>query len=214
MSGSEPAYQKLASLWKRSWERNGWTAAVIGEQMARKHPFSRLIYEKTRRFPSHNGRNYEAGCWVRWAAAAASATLIDAPVVMADTDVINYGLTPEQLSQHKLGDFHVLDRFGVPCMVYMTPRGAEWFVEQIVAVQFPADRNHYSDMLFMIEEFIGKKHEKVQHGPWLCYAYGDNNFPDWQKAPCVHFSAGACRGQGDVKLNTVRSHIQNGVQAS
>ena len=212
MAGAEPSYQQLAQVWKRSWVANGWTSAIVGMQHANRHPFGRLIQQKVRLFPTHNGHNYETGCWVRWAAAANVAKMINKPVVMADTDVINYALKPEALDGLQ-GDVHVLDRFGVPCLVYLTPAGAEWLTEQIMAMSLPPDRSHYSDMLFFIEELVGKKNPKVTHGPWLCYAYGDTNFPDWEKAPTIHFAAGACRGQGPKKLNTVLGHVQNGIQA-
>lgn len=205
MASSEPAYQQLARMWKESWAKHGWTPTVVSHNLARAHPYYKMINSKVRAYPSHNGRNYETGCWVRWAAAAAACKKLNSPIIMSDTDVMNYGFTPEATRGFG-ADIQVLDRFGVPCMVYLTPEGAERLLAMIMEHRLPPNVSHWSDMHFFIEILL--KEGKIHHGPWACYQYGDDNFPDWKTAPCVHFAAGACRGQGQQKLNVINSYIR------
>jgi hypothetical protein len=192
MMHCEAGYQDLLRHWKATWTAQGWDASVIGHGHAKPHPFYRPLDSKVRTYPTSNGKNYESGCWLRWLAAAECAKKLNGPVLMADSDVIPYSFTPAMTDELNK-DVHVLDRFGVPCLVYLTPLGAQHIAELAMAYNPPPGKTHVSDM-----------------GPWWCYQYGDNNFPDWKTAKAVHFSASACRGQGEHKINTIRAHVHQG----
>lgn len=208
MAHSEAGYQQLLHIWKTRWTSQGWDAAVVGMRHARPHPFYKPLSSKVRTYPTSNGLNYEEGCWIRWLAAAECAKKLKGPVVMADSDVIPYNFHPEDTAGFDQ-DVHVLDRFGVPCMVYVTPEGAEHIASLAMSYNPPPGTTHVSDMIFFIEELV--THGLVHHGPWYCYLYGDNNFPDWRTAKAVHFSASACRGHGQHKVSTVMAHVHGNI---
>lgn len=201
MAGAEAAFQEIIKIWKAMWTSMGWKATVVGNPHATPHPFYRPLVSRVSTFRSCNGRNYETGCWVRWLAAAKLAERLGKPIVVADSDVMPRGLKPADTAVLDK-PVHVLDRHGVPCLVYLTPEGGRQIVNWMMAYSPPADLNQVSDMMFFLQDL--KDGKKVEHGPYWCYLYGDKNHPEWEQAKAWHFAAAACRGTGSHKLEVIK----------
>jgi hypothetical protein len=204
MAGAEPAFQEIIKIWKAKWTMMGWNAEVVSKPHATCHPFYHPLVSRVSTYRTSNGRNYETGCWVRWLAASKLADRLGQPIVVADSDVMPRDLKPADTKA--LSDpVHLLDRHGVPCLVYLTPEGGRKIVNWMMAYQPPADLTQVSDMMFFLQDL--KDGNKVKHGPHWCYLYGDKNNPEWQNAKAWHFAAAACRGTGQHKLDTIKKCV-------
>jgi len=207
LSGREPDWQELLGLWTKSWQDKGFQPRVIGMPIARLHPLFRPAYSKARSLPTCNPVEYEAGCWIRWLAAAKVAHATQKPLLMSDSDVMNFGLKPSEFNGCK-DDIVILDRDRVCCLVYLTPRGAERVVEAFMAYRPSDGCSQVSDMLFWFETFSRKL--PVPSGVGLrtniCMDYDYVKKSPQNRPPCVHFSAKSCTGGRTPKSDAVKHY--------
>lgn len=89
----------LLNLWRESWAAAGWEPRVLGVGDAKPWPGYARFLAKAEFFCSHsvNPMGYQLACIERWMAVSRQPLLRQAPVVMADWDVINYGFTPARV---------------------------------------------------------------------------------------------------------------------
>lgn len=207
LKGREPDWQELLELWKTSWKSHGFTPAVIGTRSAKLHPLFWPAYSKARSLPTSNPVDYETGCWIRWLAAAKVASMTRKPLLMSDSDVINFGLSPKEFDGCK-DDIVILDRDRVCCLVYLSPRGAERVVESFMSYQLPEGCSHVSDMFFWWEVFSKKLPTPPGVGfrTNICMDYDYLKKSPEYRPPCVHFSAKSCSGGRTPKSDAVRRY--------
>lgn len=169
---------ELINLWIDSWKTRGWNPVVIDQKQACTHknwvPFNA---GKIHSLPTRNPLAYERACWHRWFAFEQMGG-----GVMSDYDVMNNGLTPDEVI---IGHPLILEQHRVPCVVAADANGAKLITDHIMSHQ-PAPRDgHYSDMLM----FIDSKWPHIK----ICKEPGQG---DWKKAKLIHFSARACQELG------------------
>lgn len=112
---SDKEQRPLIALWKRSWEKYGWTATVLEEVDVRGHPRFEFFNQQFRAKPGGGyGTDYITAVFMRWLAAAHYAKQHDGAVMLVDYDVMNYGFVPAKIAagtmkiycdEHPLGIF-------------------------------------------------------------------------------------------------------------
>lgn len=88
---------KLLALWKRSWEKHGFEAIVLGRMDAEKHPyfseFEAKLHELHQLISNKPLGRYGLSCWLRWLAYSAQ---VEEKFYVCDYDVINHNFYPTQ----------------------------------------------------------------------------------------------------------------------
>lgn len=99
---SDESQRKLIEVWRRSWEKAGWTATVLTESDCKTHPRYGFFREHFFAKPSEYPIDYTAACFMRWLAAAHFGALRSDVVMLTDYDVINYGFEPRPPEHGKM----------------------------------------------------------------------------------------------------------------
>lgn len=87
--GLEIANLPLVYLWQEMWQKLGWEAVILDENVARKHPDYTVMATAFSKFPSVNRQGYDAACFKRWLAME-----VVGGGFMSDYDTIGYTFTP------------------------------------------------------------------------------------------------------------------------
>jgi hypothetical protein len=207
LKAREYDWQLLLVQWEKSWKKFGFDPCIVGLPVARPHALFHPVYSKAKSMPTCNARDYEVGCWLRWLAAAEVARRTRKSVLVADSDVINFGITPAMCDAFK-EDITFLDSDRVCCLVHLTPRGAEQVVEGIMGYQVPEGRSHTSDMFFFWETMSKKlpTPHGVQVGPFLCEDYSYVRKDPTLKPLAIHFSSKSCPSGRTPKSSAVHAY--------
>lgn len=113
--------QRLISLWKHSWEINGFTAVITNKEFIESRKQDKAVKEFTDKissFPSVNGPGFDRSAFNRWISAYIIAKELNAKICTSECDVINYGYSPEMLAKLNPGNINIADRDGCPVLGY------------------------------------------------------------------------------------------------
>lgn len=174
---------ELISVWKRSWQKYGWTPVVIDENIAKQHPEFRRYFERIIQLPTVNPLAYETACYLRWLA-----MVVVGGGLMTDYDVMNYGFTPMNLlSAQKAKPLTFLSQH-VPCAVAGNEKAFQTVVD-LIQFYIPGPRDTYQDRAHVSDMLIIDAHKNhpafgLQH---TCREPSEAD-PAWKQAPLVHFS--------------------------
>lgn len=92
----------LIALWKKSWEKYGWTATVLEEADVKSHPRFEFFNEHFRAKPTEYGVPYTTACFMRWLAAHHYAAPRTGAIMLTDYDVVNHGFEPVEVEPGKM----------------------------------------------------------------------------------------------------------------
>jgi hypothetical protein len=173
----------LLDMWRRSWQKHGWAPTVLTEADYKDHPMLPAMRKRIATLPTVNGRDYEDRCYLRWLAFDTAA-----PGVFTDFDVMNYGMTPENVIRFPEGSgrIHAYSHNGPPNPgVFVADQsGIRALLNNILHGKAPIDhkirpgQQHVSDMYYFQE--LAEKHP----GKPLCV---NCSYEGWRKAPMVHW---------------------------
>ena len=90
----EDTQLRLIDIWQRSWKKHGWNPVILDETHARRHPRYAEFKRKFWELPTEYGHDYEGACFMRYVATSALGG-----GMLTDYDVINYGVTPENIAE-------------------------------------------------------------------------------------------------------------------
>ena len=194
-------HSALLNIWKSNWQKHGFRTIVCGKEMARKHPLYGPFVQKTRTFPTINGRQYEEACYIRWLAFEVMMDATDGRALMSDYDVYANGFNAEQhLGQEDIR-LHELTR--VPCLVEANRKGAAEIIAFIMSREMEPECGHYSDM------YAFKESNWPITG--FCQEHGEvRGAIPWEQAPAIHYASGAIQRAlpGADKINFIRGYIK------
>jgi hypothetical protein len=180
---------ELISLWADSWRTHGWEPEVLNVGDCRRHKrWHTFNLARSPVLKSKNPAGYDHWCWARWIALAAR----DGGL-MTDYDTINFGLRPEDLNPPSSPI--ILEQHRVPCAVITNAYFAEQIVELIFSHTAPMSGHHSDMFMFQASKWPHTRHCRQYLGV------------DWEDAPLVHFSTGACGGH-DKKCEAIKSVFQ------
>lgn len=198
MHGDFGHYDKLLRVWNTSWVDHQWCPRLVDPfECAKKHPLYQPFFNRCFSLPTCNPKDYEMSCWLRWPALAVVAKELSRPVLLVDSDVLNYGLLPLASPTQ---DITLLDGNCNACAVLVTPAGAERLVEQMFA--WNPKHEQASDMWFFSD--FATANPGLQSKPPICGEYRAH-YP-WQGLPLIHFATGACGGRGVAKERAISGY--------
>jgi hypothetical protein len=176
---------KLMLLWKRAWEKQGFTPIVLNENHASKHDLWQFFKRRIETLPSVNVPRYEFLCYARWMAMAAMGGGI-----MTDYDVQIYSV-PEELTPRRFSDQITLLQSHIPSVVIGSRTAYEDVVKQMLDykvtekdIEEEKKLPHVSDMYMFYRN--GIKYEKKE----IVKNFGDEG---WESAALVHFANSSLR---------------------
>lgn len=172
--------KELISRWESSWKQFGFNPVLLQECDSRKHHLFGEYNELIKGLPTINDPGWERHCWIRWLAYELSA-----PGMFTDWDVINYGLTPDEINEK---EWHLtsMDKTGT-AILYGSKLGIRAFVGIIpLATQLSykvlgANREHVEDMHLMKSHLLNGLRFVHPVG----FVYGESGY---QSAKVVHFT--------------------------
>ena len=188
----EDSQRHLIDIWQKSWKKAGWQPVVLSEYDVLTHPKFKHYKKKFWSLPTEYGHDYEAACFMRWAAVAHAGG-----GMMTDYDVINYGFTPRDADPERMQLFCDVE----PNRIYM---GAvlgiqEHFQEMAdIFADWTPDhhdinwgktwhgKQHCSDLSMLIRMLVSGTRAKP---PWLVKTSGCALYPHptWTTYPMVHY---------------------------
>lgn len=191
----DPATQwALIDVWRRSWEKAGWTAVVLMENdikpYERFHFFDEIFSAK----PTEYGQPFTKTCFMRYVAAYRYGSLRGIPVLLSDTDVINYGMEPLDVYPNELTIFCDEPPASVFCGAVMgVPQHFLDMAELFAAVApGPHDWNshancYHQDDLSLIARMMETK--TLPRPEFLVKRPGSAlfDYPSWRTSKLVHF---------------------------
>ncbi|MEI7532862.1 MAG: hypothetical protein WCK57_00700 [Verrucomicrobiae bacterium] len=179
--------EKTLTLWRESWEKNGWEPVVLNENDAGRHPLYGEFSRAVQAFPSVNGPGFDYHAFMRWLASAQIVSETGWGIVTTEPDVINYSMDPESLRSLGIPSGKCLFLSPVPAMVLGD--GFERFCQAVIAHTLQPEDSfdgnpHLSDQDFAfrygagVVEFLGENR-------YCAEAFqGDR----WKTSPCVHYA--------------------------
>ena len=192
-SGAEP----IIELWRTSWERNGWSCVILGEQDFLRLPFSQALDFAARRLPTVNNWIYERACYRRWLAMAGIGGGL-----MTDYDVINVGFTPQDLPAYK-GKMMRLNR-QAPCVVYGRTINFLQAVDMFISYT-PQSDDLFGDKMLVEDQTILNRYPHVADFHDLCSEW----LPDHSnKETLVHFCNRVVTEAGTNKEKAIRDFLE------
>ena len=114
-------YMMLLDLWKRSWEKQGFTCIITGKDFVSSRMNNEIVKkfcDKVESFPSVNFKGFDRACFMRWIAAYIVSSELNQPICTAEPDVINYSLTIGDINGISSDKFNIADRDGCPTFTY------------------------------------------------------------------------------------------------
>lgn len=191
---SEESQRSLIEIWKKSWEKYGWVATVLGEADVRTHPRFDFFYEHFSAKPSEYGVAYCNACWLRWLAAAHYAGPRSGHIMLTDYDVINHGFEPQKIDPYKL--MVLCDE--PPASVFMGAviGPAQNFLDMAeLFVSWQPDENdfnhhancyHQDDLTMLVRMFDSKTRPKPD---WMVKVPGSAlfDYSSWRTSKLVHY---------------------------
>ena len=160
---------KMIQRWKASFEKQGFSAKVVGLKEAKQHPEYDKLSQIIATLPTVNGTGFDAACFMRWLAFETVA-----PGLFVDYDMINYSLTPDQVPTGDLVNLTAM-------CIYATKKGLSEFIENIkqahlYVYNYP-NGPHISDIDLLMRTHTGFAYT-------LCDCSG---LPSEMTKPVVHF---------------------------
>lgn len=92
----------LIDVWRRSWQKAGWTPVVMTPADVVSHPRYEFFREHFEAKPTEYGVTYTAACFMRWLAAHHYGALRGIPIFLSDYDCINYSFPPQELRPNEM----------------------------------------------------------------------------------------------------------------
>jgi hypothetical protein len=150
---------ELLSLWKRSWERQGFEALVLNRDAAEQHPyyheFSLKMNDLHVKIMGKPLSNYGLSCYLRW---LAYATQPEEKFYVSDYDIINNSFKIKEPSNQ----LHFIDG-DCPCIASGTPSQFYNLCEAFIDVSYErlsfltgVVSPHYHDQEFLRHNMISR----------------------------------------------------------
>jgi hypothetical protein len=180
---------KLLLLWRRNWEKAGFTPIVLNENHARQHELYAFAERRFQELPTINKSPYEIACWMRWLA-----MVVAGGGIMTDADVMIYG----DVKQFKPVPTKITSlQTHIPCCVIGTRSAYNEVVKQMIDykvtekdIEESTGQPHVSDMYMFYRGGIN------YHSMDIVKSHGDEG---WEKAPLVHFSNASLSGNREPR---------------
>jgi hypothetical protein len=185
---------KLIDVWRRSWEKAGWTATVLSQGNVKCHPRFHFFNDHCQAKPTEYPRVYTVACFMRWLAAAHFGNQHGRDVMMTDYDVINYGFPPQEIENDEMTIF----KDSPPPRLFMgsvlgSPQHFTDIMELFVAAKpceldfIPRINMHHQDDLSLLLRMF--ETDSISKPDWLVVKPGCGLFPhpSWQTSPLVHY---------------------------
>lgn len=191
-----PSADGLITLWRESWQKQGWEPIVLDESNAAQHPSYETFLKAVSRLPTINKPRYELACYLRHLAMAQGEGGL-----LVDYDVINRFFAPDMADGILNGrPLVILEPTRVPCAVLGTQQGFEDLCDLIYDYELkPTDKAgndaHISDMEIFRQTKLPCMAHCVEH---LCSGEPkrDHLGDSWKRAPLIHFSGFSFRKLG------------------
>ena len=133
--------EPLVELWKRSWEAQGFEAVVLTKNDALTDPgydrFVRDMEDIHMQVIGEPIKDYGMSCYLRWLAYSTEQGIMgNEKFFVSDYDIINTGVSPEQLLEiADCAGIHFLDH-ACPCLVYGSAAQFRKLCEDFVNVSY------------------------------------------------------------------------------
>jgi hypothetical protein len=176
---------KLLNMWMRNWEYHGWEPEVKNLKDAFSvDPIRFKKWEKsTNLYKGSWDKKYIFICYARWL------TMIREGGIMVDSDVFNYGFTPEDCGAIGLNE-KVIHLSGdcTPCATIGLSVAYEKYVQAFDdynnSPYFHENlKEHVHDM-----HIISSREELFDSSVKICSLYGSDK--SWENYPLIHFTHG------------------------
>lgn len=176
-------YTGLVDLWKENWKKHGFNPVIFDYTEINLHPLVKECYEKISAYPSSNIKEYQEGNLMRWLGYAICLERYGEGITV-DTDVFNFGLTPDMLQFDKSKLTTLSDgRKSPPMSVYANTETVNTLLEILMNYKGEGivQHNHQqiSDMIIFYESF---------HLFQVTDFESLFDMPEWKRFPLVHFA--------------------------
>ena len=149
----------LINLWKISWLKNGFEPIVLGREDAESHPFYSTFVKKLNEINKTmlgcNMKPYCLSCFLRWLAYASQK---EESFYVSDYDVINTGVSLNEISQPVTNRVHFMDG-NCPCFASGNPAVFELLCKDFIEVF----EKYHNELLIVTEKNEERKSWHDQH---------------------------------------------------
>lgn len=198
--------KELVSLWKRSWEKQGFIPIVLSSDDAKKNPYYEEFVIKLKsihkEITGKELQEYGLSCYLRWLAYA-NQNEVDC-FLMSDYDVINKNFKIDDIKIES-NEMYFLDRY-CPCFAYGNSRSCFEFCKDIVEYSEKFKQNikeeytKHKCVWYHDQEFLSLNHKELKYnilkGYVDLYNYGIENGKKQLESKLFHV---AHRSIGEAK---------------
>jgi hypothetical protein len=181
---------KLVNLWKKSWENNGWTIIVTGDDFikSRLNDRARRFCERVESFPSANAPGFDRAAFRRWLAGWFVSQDVG-QICSTEPDLINYSFTEDSFKELKLdhSNLNVADTDDCPVFFFTDSDRLGKFIDMVANHELKKEDEHQGKPHLSDQDFLRRYCSKEEWYHSFAEVAASMMKTGWKEKSLVHY---------------------------